>query len=65
MVWGLPRCVWDREEIEENNRMGKTRDLFQKIRDTMGTFHARMGMIKDRICKDLIFLSRDEELEKT
>ena len=42
------------KEIEENNRMGKTRDLFKKIRDTKGTFHARMGMIKDRSCKDLI-----------
>ena len=36
------------EEIEENNRMGKTRDLFKKIRDTKGTFHAKMGSIKDR-----------------
>ena len=36
------------KEIEENNRMGKTRDLFKKIRDTKGTFHARMGTIKDR-----------------
>ena len=35
------------KEIEENNRMGKTRDLFKKIRDTKGTFHARMGSIKD------------------
>ena len=35
-------------EIEENNRMGKTRDLFKKIRDTKGTFHAKMGLIKDR-----------------
>ena len=35
------------KEIEENNRMGKTRDLFQKIRDTKGTFHAKMGSIKD------------------
>ena len=34
-------------EIEENNRMGKTRDLFKKIRDTKGTFHAKMGSIKD------------------
>ena len=40
-------------EIEENNRMGKTRDLFKKIRDTKGTFHARMGTIKDRNDKDL------------
>ena len=37
-----------RKEIEENNRMGKTRDLFMKIRDTKGTFHAKMGSIKDR-----------------
>ena len=36
------------KEIEENNRMGKTRDLLKKIRDTKGTFHARMGSIKDR-----------------
>ena len=36
------------KEIEENNRMGKTRDLFEKIRDTKGTFHAKMGAIKDR-----------------
>ena len=36
------------KEIEENNRMGKTRDLFKMIRDTKGTFHAKMGLIKDR-----------------
>ena len=36
------------KEIEENNRMGKTRDLFKKIRDTEGTFHAKMGTIKNR-----------------
>ena len=36
------------KETEENNRMGKTRDLFKKIRDTKGTFHAKMGLIKDR-----------------
>ena len=36
------------KEIEENNRMGKTRDLFKKIRETKGTFHAKMGTIKDR-----------------
>ena len=40
-------------EIEENNRMGKTRDLFKKIRDTKGTFHATMGSIKDRNGTDL------------
>ena len=47
------------KEIEENNRMGKTRDLFKKIGDTNGTVHARMGMMKNRNSKDLI--RRDEE----
>ena len=41
------------KEIEENNRMGKTRDLFKKIRDTKGTFHAKMGTIKYRNGTDL------------
>ena len=41
------------KEIEENNRMGKTRDLFKKIRNTKGTFHAKMGSIKDRNGRDL------------
>ena len=41
------------KEIEENNRMGETRDLFKKIRDTMGTFHAKMGSIKGRNGMDL------------
>ena len=41
------------EEIEENNRMGKTRDLFKKIRGTKGTFHAKMGSIRDRNGRDL------------
>ena len=41
------------KEIEENNRMGKTRDLLKKIRDTKGTFHAKMGLIKDRNGMDL------------
>ena len=41
------------KEIVENNRMGKTRDLFKTIRDTKGTFHAKMGTIKDRNSKDL------------
>ena len=41
------------KEIEENNRMGKTRNLFKKIRDTKGTFHAKMGSIKDRNGRDL------------
>ena len=49
------------KEIEENNRMGKTRDLFKKIRDTKGTFHAKMGTIKDRINKDL---TEAEEIKK-
>ena len=41
------------KEIEENNKMGKTRDLFKKIRDTKGTFHAKIGSIKDRNGMDL------------
>ena len=41
------------KEIEENNRMGNTRDLFKKIRDSKGTFHAKMGTIKDRNDMDL------------
>ena len=41
------------KQIEENNRMGKTRDLFKKIKDTKGTFHAKMGSIKDRNGRDL------------
>ena len=43
----------ERKEIEENNRMGKTRDLFKKIRDTKETFHAKMATIKDRNDMDL------------
>ena len=49
------------KEIEENNRMGKTRDLFKKIRDTKGTFHAKMGSIKDRNGMDL---TEAEDIEK-
>ena len=49
------------KEIEENNRMGKTRDLFKKIRDTKGIFHAKMGTIKDRIGKNL---TETEEIKK-
>ena len=41
------------KEIEENNRLGKSRDLFKRIRDTKGIFHAKMGSIKDRNCMDL------------
>ena len=50
------------KEIEENNRMGKTRDLFKKIRNTKGTFHAKMGSIKDRNCMDL---TEAEDIKKT
>ena len=50
------------KEIEENNRMGKIRDLFKKIRDTKGTFHAKMGTIKDRNGMDLI---EAEDIKKT
>ena len=50
------------KEIEENNRMGKTRDLFKKIRDTMGTFHAQMGTIKDRNGMDL---TEAEDIKKS
>ena len=49
------------KEIEENNRMGKTRDLFKIIRDTKGTFHAKMGSIKDGNGMDLI---EEEEIKK-
>ena len=42
------------KEMEENNRMGKIRDLFKKIKDRKGTFHAKMGSIKDRNCMDLM-----------
>ena len=49
------------KEIEENNIMGKTRDLFKKIRDTKGTFHAKMGSIKDRNGRDL---TEAEEIKK-
>ena len=41
------------KEIKENNRMGKTRDLFKKIRDTKGKFHSKMGIIKDRNVREL------------
>ena len=49
------------KEIEENNRMGKTRDLFRKIRDTKGIFHAKMGLIKDRNGLDL---TETEDIKK-
>ena len=49
------------KEIEGKNRMGKTRDLFKKIRDTKGIFHAKMGSIKDRNCRDL---TKAEDIKK-
>ena len=49
------------KEIEENNRMGKTRDLFKKIRDTKGIFHAKISTIKDR---NSIYLTEAEELRR-
>ena len=49
------------KEIEENNRMGKTRDLFKKIRDTKGKFHAKMSSIKDRNCMDL---TEEEDIKR-
>ena len=49
------------KEIEENNRMGKTRDLFKKIRDTKGTFHAKMGLIKN---KNGMELTESEDIKK-
>ena len=49
------------KEIEEKNRLGKTRDLFKKIRDTKGTFHAKMGSIKDRNGLDL---TESEDIKK-
>ena len=49
------------KEIEENNRMGKTRDISKKLRDTMGTFHAKMGTIKDR---NGMYLTKAEDIKK-
>ena len=49
------------KEIEENSRMGKARDLFKKIRDTKGTFHAKMGTIKDRNAVDL---TEEEDIKR-
>ena len=49
------------KEIEENNRMGKTRDLFKKVRDAKGTFHAKMGSLKDRYAMDL---TKAEDIKK-
>ena len=49
------------KEIEENNKMGKTRDLLKKIRDTKGTLHAKMGSRKDRNCMDL---TEEEDIKR-
>ena len=49
------------KEVEENNRIGKSRDLFKNIRDTKGTFHAKMGSIKDRNC---MALTEAEDIKK-
>ena len=49
------------KEVEENTRMGKSRDLFKKIRDTKGTFHAKMGTIKDR---NSVNLTKAEDIKK-
>ena len=55
-------CFSDQcKEIEDNNRMGKTRDLFKKMRDTKGIFHAKRGKIKDRNC---MHLTEAEEVER-
>ena len=57
-----PFLVDQCKEIEENNRMGKTRDLFKKIRDTKRTFHAKIGTVKDRSGMDL---TEAEDIKKT
>ena len=57
----LNKIKFKKKEIKENNRIGKTRDLFRKIGDIKKTFHARMGMIKDRNSKDL---TEAEEIKK-
>ena len=54
-------CSDQCKEIEEKNRMGKTRDFFKKIRHTKGTFHAKMGSIKDR---NSMFLTEAEDIKK-
>ena len=50
------------KEIEENNRMGKTRDRFKKITDTKGTFHAKMATVKDRNC--MVLIEEEEDIKK-
>ena len=60
-----PSSVINAKKIEENNRMGKTSDLFKKIRDTKGTFHAKMGSIKDRNGMDLTEAEDVKNTQKT
>ena len=57
----MPSSVINAKRIEENSRMGKTRDLFKKIRDTKGTYYAKMGLIKDRNGMDL---TKAEDIKK-
>ena len=57
----LTRQTFVGKGIEENNRMGKSRDIFKKIRDTKGTFHAKMGSIKERNC---MHLTEAEDIKK-
>ena len=59
-----PSSVINAKEIEENNRMGKTRDLLKKIRNTKGTFHAKMGSIKDRNGMNLTSRRYQEEVAR-
>ena len=56
-----PSSAINEKEIAKNNRMGKTGDLFKKIRDTKGTFHAKMGPIKDR---NGVYLTKSEDIKK-
>ena len=58
----MPSSVISAKKIDENNRMGKTRDLFNIIRDNKGTFHAKMGTIKDRRSMSL---TEAEDIKKT
>ena len=60
-IAGRDNKVFQCKQIEGNNRMGKTRDLFKKLRDTKGTFHAKMGTIKDRNGMDL---TETEDIKK-
>ena len=57
----MPSSVINARKLKENNRIGKTRDFFKKMRDTKGTFHAKMGSIKDRNGRDL---TETEDIKK-